>query len=143
MYDSDVWHPDDDMITDLFRSFKDDPTQHFQDDFCPSLGSCDADLFCEDFQPLCSDIDRDQVVANPGHSEVQTTKRKYFHIDTFGGDLQIKKQCFLSPREEFISRHEVIPYLLSSSPGSHVVFFRSFISSQSSTSGGALCVNEN
>jgi hypothetical protein len=54
-------------------------------------------------------------MASPGNSEVHTTKQKYFHIETFGGDLQIKKQRFLSLREEFFSRHEVIPYLLSSS----------------------------
>jgi hypothetical protein len=83
--------PDDDMVTDLFHPFEDDPMQHFQDDFRPSLVSYDAYLFCEDFQPSCSDFDRHQVVANLGHSEVHTTKQKYFHVETFGGDLQIKK----------------------------------------------------
>jgi hypothetical protein len=29
MYDSDVWHRDDDMIADLFRPFEDDSTHHF------------------------------------------------------------------------------------------------------------------
>jgi hypothetical protein len=49
MYDSYVWHHDDDMITYLFHPFEDNPTQHFQDDFRPSIGSCDVDLFCLDF----------------------------------------------------------------------------------------------
>jgi hypothetical protein len=55
------------MVTDLFRPFKDDPSQHFQGDFQSSLGSCDADpfedadLFYEDFQPL----DEHQDVAIP------------------------------------------------------------------------------
>jgi hypothetical protein len=36
--------PDDDMVTDLFRPFEDDLSQHFQDDFRSFLGSCDAIL---------------------------------------------------------------------------------------------------
>jgi hypothetical protein len=45
VYDSYVWHPDDDMVTDLFCPFEDDLSQHFQGDFQSSLGSCDADPF--------------------------------------------------------------------------------------------------
>jgi alpha-ketoglutarate-dependent taurine dioxygenase len=51
--------PDDDMVMDLFHPFEDD-TQHFQDDFRPSLDTYpfeDADMFYEYFQPLCSDFD--------------------------------------------------------------------------------------
>jgi hypothetical protein len=89
-------------------------------------------LFHEDFQPLCSDFDRHQVMASQGHSEVHTTKQKYFHIETFGGDLQIKKRCFLSLREEFFSRHEVVPYPISPCLGNQQVFLGSFTSSQHS-----------
>jgi hypothetical protein len=60
----------DDMVIDLFHPFEDDPTQHFRDDFRPSLVSCDADLFCEDFRPSYSDFDRHQVLANPKQSKV-------------------------------------------------------------------------
>jgi hypothetical protein len=72
MYDSDVWHLDDDMITYLFHPFEDESTQHFHADFWPSLGSCDADpfwdenLFREDSQPPSSSIpDEHQDVAIP------------------------------------------------------------------------------
>jgi hypothetical protein len=92
MYDSYVWQPSDDMVTYLFYPFEDDLSQHTQGDLWSSLDMYpfgDADLFYEDFHPLCSDFDRHQVMASPGHSEVHTTKHKYFHIETFGGDLQI------------------------------------------------------
>jgi hypothetical protein len=62
VYDSHVWHPDDDMIIDLIHPFKDDSTKHFQDDFWPSLGCCDADnfgdveLLYENFKPPSSSI---------------------------------------------------------------------------------------
>jgi hypothetical protein len=39
MSDSYGWQPDDDMITYLFE---DEWSQHFQDDFQSSLGTCDA-----------------------------------------------------------------------------------------------------
>jgi hypothetical protein len=59
IYDSYVWQPDDDMITDLFE---DDQSQHFQDDFQSSLGNFDAylfgdaDLLYEDYRPPSSSI---------------------------------------------------------------------------------------
>jgi hypothetical protein len=59
IYDSYVWKPDDDMITDLFE---DDQSQHFQDDFQSSLGNFDAylfgdaDLLYEDYRPPSSSI---------------------------------------------------------------------------------------
>jgi hypothetical protein len=59
MYDSDIWKPDDDLIIDLFE---DDRSQHFQDDFQSSLGTCDAYhfgdayLLYEDSQPPSSSI---------------------------------------------------------------------------------------
>jgi hypothetical protein len=73
-----VWHPDDDMITYLF---KDDRLHHFQGDFQSSLGTCDAypfgdaDLFYEDFQPpssLISDEHQDMVI--PEKSKAHSTK---------------------------------------------------------------------
>jgi hypothetical protein len=92
MYDSDVWHPDDDMITDLFCPFEDDPTQHFQDDFQPSLGSCDADpfgdadLFYEDFQPPSSSIlDRTLGHGHPRAIQGPHYQTKYFHIEILVG----------------------------------------------------------
>jgi hypothetical protein len=62
IHDSDVWQPDDDMVTDLFE---DNLSQYAHDDSRPSLESCDEypfgdpGLFYEDSQPpLCSDLDR-------------------------------------------------------------------------------------
>jgi hypothetical protein len=43
----------------------------------------------------------------------------------------MKRQRFFSSKNISFFEHEVVPYLLSSSLGSHVVFFRSLISSQS------------
>jgi hypothetical protein len=86
-----MFQPNDDMVIDLFYPFEDDPTRHFQDEFWPSLVSCDPYLFHEDFLPSYLEFDRHQVMAIPRYFEVHTTKRKYFHVDTFGGDLQIKK----------------------------------------------------
>jgi hypothetical protein len=81
VYDSDVWKPDDDMVTYLFHPFEDDLSQHFQGDFQSSLGSCDADpfgdadLFYEDFQPPSSSIlDEHQDVAIPEESKAHSTK---------------------------------------------------------------------
>jgi hypothetical protein len=132
IYDSYVWQPDDDMITDLFE---DDRSQHFQDDFQSSLGTCDAylfgdaDLLYEDSQPPSSSIlEEYQDVAISEQSEVHSTKRKYFHIEDFYRDSQMKRPHFS------FSRPEVVPYLISSSQGSHAVFLGSLISSQSSTS---------
>jgi hypothetical protein len=57
VYDSDVWQPDDDMVTYLFHPFEDDLSQHTQGDLQSSFGSCDAYpfgdtyLFYENFQP--------------------------------------------------------------------------------------------
>jgi hypothetical protein len=46
--------------------------------------------------------------------------------------LQIKKRCFLSLREDFFSRHEVVPYPISPCLGNQQVFLGSFTSSQHS-----------
>jgi hypothetical protein len=59
--------------------FKDDLLQHTQSDLQSSLDTYpfeDAYLFYEDFQPLCSDFDRHQVMASPKKSEVHTTKHE-------------------------------------------------------------------
>jgi hypothetical protein len=113
IYDSYVWKPDDDMITDLFE---DDRSQHFQDDFQSSLGTCDAyifgdaDLLYEDSQPPSSSIlEEYQDMAISERSEVHSTKRKYFHIEDFYRDSQMKRPHFS------FSRPEVVPYLISSS----------------------------
>jgi hypothetical protein len=75
-------------------------------------------------------------VAILDESKSHSTKRKYFHLGDFYEVSRVKRQRF-SP-----SGHEVVPYLLSSSPGSHAVFFRSLISSQSSISSRSLCADE-
>jgi hypothetical protein len=73
-------------------------------------------------------------MATSEQSEVHSSKRKYFHLGDFHGDSQGKRQCFSTP--------ETVPYLLPSSPRDHAVFFRSLISSQSSTSSESLCIDE-
>jgi hypothetical protein len=55
-YDSDAWHPGNDMITDLFQ---DDSSQHTHEDFQP---------------PSCSDLDGYQVVAILEQSKAHPTK---------------------------------------------------------------------
>jgi hypothetical protein len=74
-------HPDgpsmyqpNDMVIGLFHQFEDELTLHFQDDF----------------QPSYSDLDKHQVMALPKNFEAHTTKHKYFHVETFCVDLQIK-----------------------------------------------------
>jgi hypothetical protein len=65
-------------------------SQHTEGDLWSSLDIYpfgDVDLFGEDFQPLRLDFDRHWVMASPWHSEVHTTKLKYFHIEDFGRDL--------------------------------------------------------
>jgi hypothetical protein len=101
MGDPYAWKLDDDMVTNLFHPFEDDLSQYTHDDSQPSLESCDeypfgdSDLFYEDFQPpSCSDFDGHQVVANPEQSGAHTTKQKYFHLEIFDRDLQIKKNIF-------------------------------------------------
>jgi hypothetical protein len=42
LYDSNVWHPDDDMVTYFFCLFEDGMSQHLQGDFYSSLGIYDA-----------------------------------------------------------------------------------------------------
>jgi hypothetical protein len=118
VYDSDVWQPGDDMVTDLFFPFEDDLSQHTQSDLQSSFGAYpfeDADLFYEDFQPLCSYFEEYQDVATSEQSEVHSSKRKYFHLGYFHGDSQGKRRCFSTP--------ETVPYLLPSSPRDHAVFF--------------------
>jgi hypothetical protein len=73
IYDSYVWEPDDDMITDLF----------------------------EDSQPPSSSIlEEYQDVATSERSEAHSTKRKYFHIEDFYKDSKIKRAHFSLPRPE-------------------------------------------
>jgi hypothetical protein len=106
----------DDMVTHLFHPFKDDLTQHFQDDF----------------QSPYSDFDRHQVVASPKQFEVRTTKWNNFHVETLGWNLQTKKRLFLSPIEEFLFK--AMPYPVSPRLGNHRVFLRSLVLSQPSGS---------
>jgi hypothetical protein len=103
IYDLEVWHPDDDMIIDLFCPLRDDLSRYFQGDSQLSLGSCDADpfgnadLFYEDFQPPSSSIlDEHQGVAIPNESEAHSTKQKYFHLRDFYKDSQMNRQHFYS-----------------------------------------------
>jgi hypothetical protein len=67
-------------------------------------------------------------MASPKLSETRTIEWRYFHFGVFYKDLQKERQQFSA------SRHEVVPYLLSSSLGNHAIFFQSLISSQSSRS---------
>jgi hypothetical protein len=102
VYDSYVWEPDDDMITDLF----------------------------EDSQPLSSSIlEEYQDVATSERSEAHSTKRKYFHIEDFYRDSKIKRVHFSLPRPEPVpylisssqGNHEVFlgPLISSQSSGSN------------------------
>jgi hypothetical protein len=69
VYDSYVWEPDDDMITDLF----------------------------EDSQPLSSSIlEEYQDVATSERSEAHSTKRKYFHIEDFIQGFEDKEGTLFS-----------------------------------------------
>jgi hypothetical protein len=143
VYDSDVWHPDDDMVTDLFRPFKDDLSWHFQSDFQSSLGNCDTDpfgdakLFYEDFQPPSSSfLDEHQDMVIPEESKAHSTKRKYFHLEDFYSDSRIKRQHFS------FYKHEMVPYLFSSSLRNHRAFLGSLVSSHSSGSNGVLKEDE-
>jgi hypothetical protein len=66
VYDSDVWLPSDDMVTDLFYPFEDDLSQHTHSDLQSSFGTYpfeDAYLFYEEFQSLCLDFEEYQDVA--------------------------------------------------------------------------------
>jgi hypothetical protein len=83
VYDSDVWQPGDDMVTDLFSPFEDNLSHHTQSGFHSSLDAHpfeDVDLFYKDFQPLCLDFDRYEVVASPRQSSFHSTKRKFCHL---------------------------------------------------------------
>jgi hypothetical protein len=68
--DSYVWQHEDDMVTNLFWSLRDDLLQHSHDDFWSYLRGFDTyyfehlDLFYgEDFQPpLCSNFDEDEAM---------------------------------------------------------------------------------
>jgi hypothetical protein len=64
----------------------------------------------EDSQPLSSSIlEEYQDVAISERSEAHSTKRKYFHIEDFYMDSQMKRSFF------YFSRLEPIPYLILSS----------------------------
>jgi hypothetical protein len=141
VYDSDVWQPDDDMVTDLFCPFEDDLSQHTQGDLQSSFGSCDAyplgdaDLFYENSQsPSPSDLDGHQYVAIPEQLKIHTTEQQYFHLGDFCKDLQVMKQHILGIQKDSFSRPELVPYLISPSQGNHGVFLGSLIFSQSSGS---------
>jgi hypothetical protein len=73
-------------------------------------------------------------MATSEKSEVHSSKRKYFHLEEFHGDLLGKRRCFSTP--------EIVPYLLPSSPRDYALFFKSFISSHSSTNSESLCLDE-
>jgi hypothetical protein len=88
-----------------------------------------------DTQTILSQIlEEYQHMATSERSEAHSSKRKYFHLGDFHEDSQVKRRCFSTP--------EHVPYLLPSSPRDHAVFFRSLISSQSSTSCESLCADE-
>jgi hypothetical protein len=94
MYDSDVWQPSDEIVTDLFFPFEDHLLLHTQDDLQSSLDTYhfeDADLFHEDFHSLCIDFERHQVAARPKQSKDSTTKQKYSQVEILVEDLQMKK----------------------------------------------------
>jgi hypothetical protein len=85
----------------------------------------DADLLYEDSQPPSSSIlEEYQDVAISEQSKAHSTKRKYFHIEDFYRDSQMKRPHFS------FSRPEPVPYLIPSSQGNHEVFLGSLISSQ-------------
>jgi hypothetical protein len=66
IYDSYVWQPGDDMVTNFFFPFEDDLSQHTQSDLQSSFGTYpfeDAYFFYEDFQPLCSYFEEYRDVA--------------------------------------------------------------------------------
>jgi hypothetical protein len=110
----------DDMVIDLFHPFEGNLTQCFQDDF----------------QPPYSDFDRHQIVAHPKKSKFHITKRKYFHVETLGRDLQTNKRRFLSLTEAFFPK--AMPYPVSSCLGIHRVFFGSLVLSHPSGSSDLL-----
>jgi hypothetical protein len=97
-------------------------------------------LFYEYFQPpFRSDFDGYKVMVIPEKPKIHIAEQQYFHPKAF---YKMKGKQSFSSRKISFSGHEVVPYLLSSSLGSHGVFFRSLISSQSSTSNGSLCRDE-
>jgi hypothetical protein len=112
------------MVTNLFQPFEDDLSQQLRGNFQSSLGSSDADpfedeeLFCEDPQaPSSSILDEHKHMVIPRKLKAPSTKRKYFHLEDFYEDSHMKRNHF----SFFV--HEVVPYLLSSSPGIHSVLF--------------------
>jgi hypothetical protein len=56
----------------------------------------DAYLFYEDFQPLCIDFEEYQDMDTSEQSNINSSKRKYFHLGYFHGDSQGKRRCFSS-----------------------------------------------
>jgi hypothetical protein len=92
---------------------------------CDDHFSDDPSLFYEEFQPpLHSYFDGHQTVVSLEQPEAHCAKQKCYHIETLGIDLQIKKKKHvLNMEEEFFSKPEAVPYILSSSLGDHVLFF--------------------
>jgi hypothetical protein len=80
-------------------------------------------------------------MAFPKQSKVHTTKRKYFHVETLGRNLQTKKRHFLSPTEKFSSK--AVPYPVSSCFRNHRVFFGSLVLPQPSGRNDILSEDEN
>jgi len=134
------------MITYLFHSFEDDLSPYTHDDFQSSLRSCDSYpfrdsyLFCEYFHShFHLDFDGYKVMVIPEKPKIHIKEQQYFRPKEF---YKMKgKQYFSSSKISFFL-HEDVSYLLSSSMVSHGVFFRSLISSQSSTSSGILSEDE-
>jgi hypothetical protein len=124
------------MVTDLFRPFVDDLSQHTQGDLQSSFGSCDTypfgdtDLFYENFQPLSTpDLDEYEYMAITKQSKTHTTEQQCFQLGALRKDLQMKKQHILDVAKESLGP-EVVPYLVSSSLGNHKVSLGSLIFSQ-------------
>jgi hypothetical protein len=88
-------------------------------DFQPYLGDYPFEhskqLFDEDSQPSsCSNFDGHETLVIPEQSKTHTTEQQYFHPWDFYRDLQMKEKHFSDSRKVSFSRHEVVPYLLSS-----------------------------
>jgi hypothetical protein len=105
IYDLDIWLPGDDMVTNLLHPFEDELSQHTQSDLQSSFSTHpfeDADLFYEDLQPLCSYFKEYQDMSISEHSEVHSSKRKYFilhisiEIHRGRGDVFLHLRLFLT-----------------------------------------------
>jgi hypothetical protein len=132
-YDSYVWQPDVDMVTDLFVHSRMTCHNIFRVIFSHPLGVVMQILLrmqtcsMKNFSHLSSSIlDEHQDMAILEESKAHSTKRKYFHLGDFYKDSQMKRKHF--------SRPEPVPHLISSSQGNPGIFLGSLMSSQSSGS---------